>query len=216
MFTVSKFVFNPFQVNNYIVWDSVSKEAVVIDPGCSNPSEENELARFIDENDINPKYMILTHAHIDHILGCKFVKEKYPVEFYMPEKDMPLFQNADRQAAAFGLTINQPPMPDKYLNENLEIDFGNQKIQFLFTPGHSPGEYCLYFENEKICFTGDVLFKGSIGRTDLWGGNFDVLMKSIKHKILTLPNDTLLYPGHGGSTTVKDERGNNPFLSEIN
>jgi glyoxylase-like metal-dependent hydrolase (beta-lactamase superfamily II) len=216
MLTVSKFVFNPFQVNTYIVWDSVSKEAVIVDPGCSNHSEENELSHLVVEHDIKPKYMILTHSHIDHLLGCKFVKESFPVEFYVPEKDIPLFKNADKQAAAFGLTFNRPPMPNKYLSENLEIDFGNHKIQFLFTPGHSPGEYCLYFAKDKICITGDVLFKGSIGRTDLWGGNFEVLMKSIKDKILTLPNDTLLYPGHGDSTTVRDERETNPFLSEGN
>ena len=214
MIVVKKFIFNPFSENTYVIWDEKSNEAMVIDPGCIDSNEEKILSDFIHEHKITPKYLVLTHCHIDHILGVKFVKEKYNPHYLMPELDLSLFENSDKQAAAFGIEFEIPQMPDEYLSENKKINLGASSGEFLFTPGHSPGEHCLYFESEQICISGDVLFQGSIGRTDLWGGNYDTLLNSIHTKLFTLPDDTIIYPGHGDSSRIGIEKTENPFIKE--
>jgi glyoxylase-like metal-dependent hydrolase (beta-lactamase superfamily II) len=201
-----------FAENTFVVWDEETKEAAVIDPGTSGLAEEELLDDYITKNDLKVKYLINTHCHIDHILGCNFVKEKYNPQFLVPEKDVPLFQNAHLQASAFGVEFKEPPKPDKFITEEEELQLGKTKIQFLFTPGHTPGEYCIYFEEDKICITGDVLFKEGIGRTDLWGGDYDRLIRSIETKLFTLPGDVIIYPGHGEPSTISHEMKNNPFL----
>ena len=212
MIKIETFVFNMFAENTFVVWDEETKEAAVIDPGTSGLSEEELLDDFIVKNDLKIKYLINTHGQIDHILGCSFVKEKYNPKFLIPEKDIPLLQNAHLQASAFGVEFKEPPKPDKFITEEEELQLGNTKIKFLFTHGHTPGEYCIYFGEEKICITGDVLFKEGIGRTDLWGGDYNRLIRSIETKLFTLPGDVKIYPGHGEPSTISHEMTNNSFL----
>lgn len=201
-----------FSENTIIIWDDKSGDAAIVDPGTSSSTEENELLSFISSKDLRIKYLINTHCHIDHILGCSFVKEKFNPVYYAPELDLPLLDNAQHQAQMFDLDIDQPPIPDKLITEQTEIMIGESKLQFLFTPGHTPGEFCIYIEEEKICVTGDVLFKESIGRTDLWGGNYETLLNSIHEKLILLPDDVIIYPGHGEPSTIGYEKQNNPFL----
>jgi hydroxyacylglutathione hydrolase len=172
------------------------------------------LADFIKERNLTVKYLIATHCHIDHIIGCRFIKEKYNAPFYAPELDLPLLHNLDKQAAAFGLEVKPCPPPDKMLDENSIIKIGNTKAEIIFTPGHSPGEYCLYFAGEKFLIAGDVLFHRGIGRTDLWGGDYNTLIDSIRFKLFSLPDDVVVYAGHGENTTIGEEKKNNPFIQE--
>lgn len=212
MLKIKLFTFNVFSENTIIIWDDKSGDAAIVDPGTSSSTEENELLSFISSKDLRIKYLINTHCHIDHILGCSFVKEKFNPVYYAPELDLPLLDNAQQQAQMFDLDIDQPPIPDKLITEQTEIMIGESKLQFLFTPGHTPGEFCIYIEEEKICVTGDVLFKESIGRTDLWGGNYETLLNSIHEKLFLLPDDVVIYPGHGEPSTIGYEKQNNPFL----
>ncbi len=212
MIKIKTFVFNFFSENTFIVCDEETKETAVVDPGTSDLNEEEILDDYITKNELKIKYLINTHCHIDHILGCNFVKEKYNPEYLVPEKDVPLLQNGKMQASAFGVEFKDPPKPDKFISEEEELLLGKIKIKFLFTPGHTPGEYCIYFEEDKICITGDVLFRESIGRTDLWGGNYNQLIESIETKLFTLPGDVKIYPGHGEPSTINHEMKNNPFL----
>ena len=215
MLVVKSFVFNMFSENTFVAWDEESKEGAVIDAGCSNNSEEEKLAQYISGNNIKVKYLITTHGHIDHVLGSKFVKDKYNPEYYAPEIDLPLMQRIEIQAAAFGIELHNIPMPEKYLAEDFTLNLGNAIMFFLNTPGHTLGEYCIYFKKEAICFTGDVLFKNSIGRTDLWGGDMNTLIKSIENKLFTLPDNVTIYPGHGESSEIGQEKSDNPFLNEL-
>lgn len=212
MININKFVFSPFTENTYLIWDEQTKEAIIVDPGCANEDEENTLGEFIKFHKLQLTYMINTHCHIDHIFGCAFIKKKYNPKYLVPEEDLPLLKNADKQAEMFAIDLANPPEPDAYLSEKLVLTVGESKINFIFTPGHTPGEFCLFLENEKILISGDVLFNESIGRTDLWGGNYDTLISSIKTKLLTLPEDVTVYPGHGEETSIGYEKQNNPFL----
>lgn len=210
---IHKFTFNPFLENTYIIWDEETKEAAVVDPGMSDSSEENEFTAFVERNKLKIIYLINTHCHIDHIFGCGFIKLKYNPVFYLPQEDLTLYQNAESQASMFGVEISKLPAAEKFLSEDLEIILGKEPITILFTPGHSPGEFCLYLKESNFCISGDVLFYESIGRTDLPGGNSDILMDSIKNKLFTLPDDVTIYPGHGEESTIGHERTHNPFLS---
>jgi hydroxyacylglutathione hydrolase len=212
MIEFKKFTFNPFQENTYLVWHKLTNESAVIDPGCSTKSEEETLSNFINDNNLRVKYLLNTHCHIDHILGNAFIKEKYNCLFFAPELDLPLISNLLNQAEMFGVSAKQSPEPDKFISEELILRLSEVEMKFLFTPGHTPGEYCIYFPSENICFSGDVLFYESIGRTDLWGGNYSTLINSIKTKLLTLPTQTKIYPGHSESTSIQYEIYNNPFL----
>ena len=212
MIQIQKFTFNLFSENTFVIWDDESKECAIVDPGCSDKNEEIELANFIDENKLVVKYLINTHCHIDHILGCEFVKQKFNPVYYAPELDVPLIENAKMQADMVGMEFSISILPEKYLAEDEELLVGKSKLKFLFTPGHTPGEFCIYISDIKTCITGDVLFFDSIGRTDLWGGNFDTLIKSITEKLLTLPDETIIHPGHGEQSTIGREKKFNPFL----
>lgn len=214
MVRIKKFVFNPFQENTFIVWDDKTKECAIIDPGCSDELEENELAEFISGNALIPEYLINTHCHLDHIWGCNFVKSRYNPRYLIPEDDFDLLKNAGTQADLYNVQLKEPPAPDDFISENLKIFLGVSQIKFLFTPGHTPGEFCIYFPEENFCIVGDVLFKDSIGRTDLWGGDYLTLIDSIKNKLLSLNDDVIIYPGHGEESTIGRERRKNPFLNE--
>jgi len=209
---IQKFTFNLFSENTFVLWDDEFKESVIIDPGCCDQSEERELSEFITDNDLTVKYLINTHCHIDHILGCEFVKQKFNPTYYAPELDLPLLQNATMQASFVGMDFSISILPDDYLSEDKKLNIGKSEISFLFTPGHTPGEYCIYIQNINACITGDVLFHDSIGRTDLWGGNYEMLIESINEKLLSLPDETIIYPGHGESSTIDREKKSNPYL----
>ena len=215
MLKIHKFTFNQFAENTYVAWCDETKDAAVIDPGCFDKTEQRQLENFIDENLLKVKYLLNTHCHIDHVLGNKFVIDRFNPEYYVPEKDMILLQHFAKQCEAVGMEAEQPPLPEKYITEELNIKIGNVPIKFLFTPGHTAGEYCFYFETEKKCITGDVLFQNSIGRTDLFGGDFQTLIGSIGTKLLTLDDEVIIYPGHGSESTIGNERNENPFLQNV-
>jgi hydroxyacylglutathione hydrolase len=212
MVQVKIFTFNLFNENTFVLWDDKTKESAVIDPGVSTSDEKETLTDFITNKKLNIKYLINTHCHIDHILGCKFVKEKFNPVYYAPEKDMLLLKNSGMQAQMFDIEFEEPPEPDNWISDEIELFLGNSKILFLFTPGHTPGEYCLFLEKEGVCITGDVLFKEGIGRTDLWGGDYNTLIHSIENKLFTLSDDVKIYPGHGEVSTIGHEKQYNPFL----
>ena len=213
MIQIKKFTFNLFSENTFVLWDDATLEGAIIDPGCSDSSEEKILESFISENSLTVKYLINTHCHIDHILGCEFVKLKYNPIYLAPELDIPLLQNATMQASFVGMDFSISLLPDEYITENKKLYLGKSELSFLFTPGHTPGEFCIYIPETKICITGDVLFNDSIGRTDLWGGNYNVLIQSINQKLLSLPDETVIYPGHGESSSIGREKKFNPFLN---
>lgn len=209
---INKFVFNDFCENTFIIWDEVSREAAIIDPGCNDTNEEEELDRFISVNNLKVKYLFNTHGHIDHVLGNHFVKTKYNPEFWFPKEDLFILEKLDEIGKNYGIKTTTSPLPDKYFEEIVELTLGESVIKPMFTPGHSPGEFCLYVSESSFCITGDVLFCEGIGRTDLWGGDFNTLENSIKSKLFVLPDETTIYPGHGPESTIKHEKENNPFL----
>lgn len=213
MLKIKKFIFSSFMENTYLAFDEESKETICIDPGCLSPFEENELRKFVADNSLIMKYLINTHCHLDHIFGNAFITDMFKVEFYAPEKDMFLLEEMPNIASKYGCTAKSSPKPDKYLTAEAELYLGKTKINFLFTPGHTPGEYCVVFPEQKVLFSGDVLFFESIGRTDLPGGNHQTLLDSINKKLFTLEDDFQVFPGHGESTTIGHEKLNNPFLT---
>jgi glyoxylase-like metal-dependent hydrolase (beta-lactamase superfamily II) len=202
-----------FSENTFVLWDDKSLESAIVDPGCSDLSEEQELENFITKKYLKVKYLINTHCHIDHILGCEFVKKKYNPVYFAPELDLPLIENAKMQASFVGMEFSISIIPEYFLSEETRLSLGKSELEFLFTPGHTPGEFCIYIPEIKSCITGDVLFRESIGRTDLWGGNYDTLIESINNKLLSLSDETKIFPGHGDSSTIGKEKKFNPFLN---
>ncbi|MGE0089389.1 MAG: MBL fold metallo-hydrolase [Bacteroidales bacterium] len=211
MIQIKTFTFNPFQENTYVLYDETN-ECVIIDAGCNDKNEQLELLTFIEEKELKVKYIINTHCHIDHILGNAFLVEKYAAPSIAHQADLPLLQRANDMAIAFGLSIQKPPMPDKWVNHHDLIRFGNTELQVLHIPGHSPGCIAFYGAKDGFVMVGDVLFKGSIGRTDLPGGDFDTIINSINQNLFTLPENTVIYSGHGDKTTIGYEKKNNPFF----
>lgn len=209
---IHQITFNTFQENTFILWDNTG-DCIIIDPGCYERNEELELVDFINKNNLNPVKLINTHCHIDHILGNKFVSEKWDLELYMNKIDLPLLEGSGDIARMYGFeNYKGSPYPKHYLEEGDILEFGESKLEILFTPGHAPGHICLFNKEEGFIVSGDVLFNGSIGRTDLPGGDFDTLIESIKTKLMTLQDETIVYCGHGPSTSIGRERLSNPFL----
>jgi len=212
MINIHFFTFNGFQENTYILYDE-TKECVIIDPGCYSNEEQSTLASFITKNNLIPVKLLNTHCHIDHVLGNNFVATKYKIGLEMHEKDIPTLHATPEYGHLYGFNIDKSPEPTTLLNEGDVIDFGNSKLDILFTPGHSAGHIVFVAKEEKFIIGGDVLFYGSIGRTDLPGGDHNTLIHSIKTKLLTLSDNYKVYSGHGQSTTIGFERVNNPFLN---
>ena len=211
MLKIKSFTFNPYQENTYLIFDD-SKEAVVIDPGNYEAYENESISKFIDENKLQLKKIILTHCHLDHCLGNKYLNEKYGAELLIPFDERDLYKNVENIATLFGFANYSHLDENKYLKEKDKIEFGDIKLDVLFLPGHSPGHLAFYFKNDNVCFSGDVLFYNSIGRTDLPGGDHDTLINSIKNKLFLLNPNTIIYPGHGQKTILKNEMKDNPFL----
>lgn len=213
MIQISRFIFNPFQENTYVLFDETN-ECVIVDAGCYTAEEQAELEEFISSNNLIPKLAINTHGHIDHILGNKFVKDKWGVELLGNPEDIPLLQSAVNQALMFGLSVDDVPNFDKFINNGDTIRFGNSELKVIGTPGHSRGGICIYSPEANFLLAGDTLFKASIGRTDLPGGNYEQLIQSINQNLLTLPENVVVYSGHGDPSTLGWEKNNNPFLNE--
>ncbi|MDR2936365.1 MAG: MBL fold metallo-hydrolase [Rikenellaceae bacterium] len=207
-------VFNSFQENTYVLWDDTN-ESVIVDAGNGNPREDAVLEKFIRERNLKPVFAINTHGHIDHILGVGCVKETHAVPFAMHGSDAFLLDTAAGHARLYGMEIAAVPEIDIDLSRETEIRFGNTLLEVIHTPGHSPGCVCLFDRENKIMLTGDTLFKESIGRTDLPGGDYRQIMNSLFRKIIPLGGDVRVYPGHGPSTSIGREVQNNPFIVEV-
>ena len=212
MIQIQSFTFNAFQENTYILYDE-TKEAVIIDPGCYDTNEQRALVNFIEKEQLKPVKLLNTHAHIDHMLGNNFVAEKYKIGLEMNKLDLEGLRRTTEYGQLYGFNVAPSPEPVVFLDEGDEIKFGNSILEILFTPGHSPGHITFYNKDQKFAIAGDVLFYGSIGRTDLPGGDYDTLIASIKNKLFPLGDDFKIYSGHGEPTTIGFERLNNPFLS---
>lgn len=210
---IKQFVLNPFQENTYLLYDETG-EAIIVDAGCYTTSEAAEVKRFTDENKLTVKYLVNTHCHIDHILGINALRDIYNVDCYAHREELPTLQMAPQHAMMFGLVIDTVPKVEKTIDEGDELKFGNTTLKVIHTPGHTLGGVCLYSEKDKMLITGDTLFQGSIGRTDLGGGSFDTIIHSITTKLLALPDDVMIFPGHGDSSTIGKERVSNPFLKD--
>ena len=208
---IAAFCFNPFQENTYIITHP-NKECWIIDPGCYTLQEQKILSSFIENNRLQPVKLLNTHCHLDHIYGNKFIADEYNLELGIHEKELPLLQRADLAARMFGAKIPDKCEPGYFIREGEDLVFDDITFNVLFTPGHSPGSICFSNTEEKYVIVGDVLFQGSIGRTDLPGGDYDVLIKSIKTQLLVLNDATEIFNGHGPSTTIGEERKHNPFL----
>lgn len=212
---IHSFVFNPFGENTYVVYDE-NREAVIIDPGCYESSEKKELDDFITENQLHVALLLNTHCHIDHILGNDHVKSKYNVPFLIHKKEDSILRAAKAYAPNYGFNRYREVLPDKFIDETDEITWGNSRLQILYLPGHAPGHLGFYNPTEKFIISGDVLFDGSIGRTDLPGGDMDTLIQSIQQNLFALPDDVIVYPGHGPETTIGKEKVSNPFCAISN
>jgi len=213
MIQIQRLAFNPFQVNTYILWDE-TKECAIIDAGCYGQAEQDEITGFIKENGLKPVRLLNTHCHIDHITGMAFVSREYGLK---PEAHMggiEFIKHAKKTGIVYGFDNIETIIPELPLKEGDIIRFGKAELEVTETPGHADGSVCFISHSDKFVITGDVLFSQSIGRTDFPTGDYDLLIKSIREKLLTLPPQYKVYPGHGPETTIGFESYSNPFLNE--
>jgi glyoxylase-like metal-dependent hydrolase (beta-lactamase superfamily II) len=212
MLTVTSFTFSPVQENTYVVYNETG-ECCIIDPGCYFGNERNELKEFIQTSGLTPKYLLNTHCHLDHVFGNKFIHETWGLTLHLHEKEKPLLEYAPTFAVSWGLPFDNYKGDLIFLREGDTIALGNDAFRVLFTPGHSPGHIAFYCQAQQFVLGGDVLFRESIGRTDLPGGNFETLIASIRNQLFVLPDETVVFPGHGPQTTIGYEKIHNPFLN---
>jgi len=208
---IYRFVFSPIEVNTYILADD-SGDCAIIDCGCYDKKESEELEFFIKDKRINPVLLLNTHCHLDHVFGNRFILEKYGLRTLSCEFDELNRKDASQHSLLFGLTMENPPEPAAFLTDNQKVVFGKTELVVLLVPGHTEGSIAFYSEKNDCVFTGDALFAGSIGRTDLPGGNYDTLINSIRNKLFVLPGSTIVYPGHGKETSIEKEIKTNPFF----
>lgn len=208
---IATFCFNPFQENTYII-SHANKDCWIIDPGCYTLQEQKRLTQYIEQHALRPVKLINTHCHLDHIYGNKFIATEYNLELGIHKKELDTLHRAEIGARMFGAKIPERQEPGYFIEEHEILQLADVSFHVLFTPGHSPGSICFHNTEEQYVIVGDVLFLGSIGRTDLPGGDYDTLIKSIKTKLLVLDTPTEIYNGHGPSTTIGEEIKNNPFL----
>lgn len=208
---VVTFTFNDFAENTYVLYDE-SGNCAIVDPGCHKHSEQQELVNFIAQNNLTPTHLMNTHCHIDHVLGNAFVAKKYGIPLYLHKDELITYNDTGRWGQFFGLVIEEIPDHQIFIDESSDITFGNSALKVLFTPGHSIASVSFYHSSSKQLISGDVLFYQSIGRTDLPGGNHATLIASIKNKLFALPDDTIVYSGHGPATSIGFEKKHNPFL----
>ncbi len=214
MLKIESFIFSPFQENTYVAFDETG-EGMILDPGCYEQQEQLTLSEFISKNNLRITLAINTHCHIDHVLGNQFVKNKYKIPLAIPEGEKAVYGAVKAYASNYGFPNYQEAVVDQYIKMQDTIEFGNTRFEVLLVPGHSPGHLAFYHSDSKICLGGDVLFQGSIGRTDLPGGDYQTLITSIHEKIFSLPDETIVYSGHGSPTTVGQEKKTNPFCAIV-
>ncbi len=213
MLTVKTFTFNPILENTYVLYND--KDACcIIDPGCYFGNERKILQDFIEEKKLFPKYLLNTHCHLDHVFGNKFVHDQYIIPLYIHPNEELVLKYAPEAGQRWNMPFENYRSELMFLKENECIKLDEDELLVLFSPGHSPGSICFYSPSQKFIISGDVLFRKSIGRTDLPGGDYDTLIHSIRHTLFSLPDDTVVYPGHGEPTTIGFEKMNNPFLKE--
>ena len=212
MLNVKKFTFNPFSENTYVVTDEF-KNAVIIDPGCYYKAEQNELDSYVLKNNLKLKSILHTHSHLDHMFGTAYLADKYNLDLWICKEDLVTYQSYEKVCEVYGVPITFSPNPTpKFFDLMQLIQIEGIKFEILFVPGHSPGHVAFYNKENNFLINGDCLFENSIGRTDLPGGNHQQLIDSIKNEIFILPDETLVYCGHGNETTIKAEKSSNPFL----
>ncbi|MBX2814406.1 MAG: MBL fold metallo-hydrolase [Saprospiraceae bacterium] len=212
MTSVIALTMNPFQENTYLVFDA-DKNALLIDPGCHTADEENSLADKISEMGLSINMVINTHCHLDHVFGNKWAVDRYNCPFLIPEGELDYLSRSTSIATSYGFFCKPSPTPTGFLVAGESVPLGDQSFMLLSTPGHSPDSMCLYHREDGFVIAGDVLFRESIGRTDLPGGDYNTLVHSIQTQLYALPNETVIYPGHGPSTTIGHEKEFNPFVS---
>ena len=212
MLQIKSFVFSPIQENTYILYNEF-KECVIIDPGCYFDEEKEQLKTFIDNNKLKPLLLLNTHCHLDHVFGNKFVAETYNLTLHLHEKEQQVLAFAPTSGLMYNMPFDNYTGNFLLLKEGDVINVGDDKLTVIETPGHSPGSVCFYCKKQNFVIGGDVLFQGSIGRTDLPGGNHQTLLDSIRKKLFVLPDETVVYNGHGSETSVGEEKKHNPFLN---
>ncbi len=209
---VAGLTFNPFQENTYIVYDD-TKECIIFDPGMFTAEERKQCVSFIEQAGLKPVRLINTHCHLDHVFGNNFIHQTYNLPLEIHRGELSVLEATPLVCKNYGIPYTDPsPMPERFIEEGEIIEFGNTKLKAIFTPGHSPASLSFFDAVSKQLIAGDVLFHGSIGRTDLPGGDFATLISSIKEQLFPLGDDVKVYPGHGPSTSIGYERATNPFL----
>lgn len=208
---IKTFVCNPYQENTYLLYDETGS-GVIIDPGMYTQQEEEQVLAFIEEEGLKLEHLFSTHCHIDHVLGNKLIYENFGLVPSFHENEIPIYAEIQSYAPQMGIRYDVSPISENFLPDSGTVQFGNNELELIFAPGHSPGHLCFYNKENGFLIGGDVLFKGSIGRTDLPGGNHDQLLHSITNQIYTLPEETVVYPGHGPATTVGQEKRTNTFV----
>ena len=209
---IFKFVFSPIEVNTYILADK-NGDCAIIDCGCYDRKESAEFEEFITSRKLNPVLLLNTHCHLDHVFGNKFMLNRFNLKTYSSEKEEINRLRSVTHAAFFGLEMDDPPEPAGFISDNQVIQFGTIELSALLVPGHTSGSLAFYNKENSVVFTGDALFAGSIGRSDLPGGDHDTLIGSIREKLFILPPATVVYPGHGDKTTIDMEMKTNPYFS---
>ena len=213
MLSIKSFEFSPLQENTYILYNEIN-ECIIIDPGCYSDAEKDELVRYIHQNKLKPILLLNTHCHLDHVFGNKLVAEKYNLTLHLHKNEEAVLKHAPVSGLMYGVPFDNYAGDFIFLAENDVVKFGEDKLEVLFTPGHSPGSISFYSMQYNFVIGGDVLFKNSIGRSDLPGGNHETLIQSIKQKLFKLPDATIVYSGHGPKTTIGQEKMTNPFLQD--
>jgi glyoxylase-like metal-dependent hydrolase (beta-lactamase superfamily II) len=211
MFQIKVFTFNPVQENTYLLYNE-HNECIIIDPGCYYDHEKDELQSFINTNKLQPKILLNTHCHLDHVFGNKFIAEEYNLKLKAHALEQPVLEMAPASGLMFNLPFDSYMGEITFLEEGDVVSLRDDKLKVIHAPGHSPGSICFYCEKQKFIIGGDVLFKNSIGRTDLPYGSHEDLIRNIKEKLFALPEDVIVYSGHGPTTTIGDERESNPYL----
>lgn len=213
MLSIKQFLFNPVQENTYVIYDDQGWCAIV-DPGCYFEQERQALLNFVTKEKLRPKYLLNTHCHLDHVFGNRFVAATWELPLYLHALEQPVLERAPESGMRWGLPFENYTGKLQFLEEGDQVTIGDEVLDILFTPGHSPGSISFYHKAGGWLLSGDVLFRGSIGRTDLPGGDFDQLISSIHSKLYPLPDDTEVYSGHGPVTTLGWEKKHNPFLNQ--
>lgn len=212
MLNIQLFEFSPIQENTYILYNEFN-DCLFIDPGCYFDEEREVVAQFVEKHQLQPKMLLNTHCHLDHVFGNKFIAEKYQLALHLHEGEVPVLNFAPTSGLMYNLPFENYEGKFHFLEEGDTIQLGQDQLLVLFTPGHSPASISFYCEAQGFLISGDVLFRQSIGRTDLPGGNYDTLISSIKNKLMVLPDETVVYSGHGAPTSIGNEKRNNPYLT---